>query len=1199
MPDSNIQDTGSMVEEIAQEAPSPLPAEETEAVLAAAVAANTKALEKQLKKTLYFMNALVGKKLDLSKMDEELENRVQELDQMRIQESTESCESDAEKSLEGLKDLHMDKSGVTIRETFVARSLVLLKELDQALDALLKDREAHDPSNDQELLGLMDQRMIHTMVEIVVCWGIYPRLLPGVGMPISHRVRSNVVQQEMFKAPDNSQHKPVDRVKDAVELWRIIETLGTIVLSPLTCQRFTTLGNILSGRHTTDLYAALIQLAFSPMPKMSPGPSQQQAPSPTPTAEKAKVSPATLRARPATTAALSERSQELLIKEKSAKMFHDIFYMNEASRSLEALTVLLNASTPSHPTPPWFRTACGRHMSQILLRPGGVRVVLEYMLSGNSSASDTVKLDQLEKMARLVLSVPSQAASPEQYYKSVIPQLLDILETNLQIGYEKPMSKQAPYGRQLPPSVQLVHTATFIISRFLTKHTEMGQVEIVANEVLPLWMWGTAAGKGPTSSDTIARSGVSGRAAVGDDDDDMGDGMDPIICSEYDIGKAVLFLHGFLVGNEPSPPLFDAFLNQAALGLYYFYQFATQFRSVLREKAKEILVVYARIMEPADTVEFLKSVVMRRRPIVPAGPRKGLQSLFDAGYIRPLIEMGSAGEAYFAPGPSSGIVLRKRRSLDKNAATQLEMDVEIFLDFMSELETTGEGELAGDIYMYLLNEYQAAKTRGANAVSPRRMLTMLQLILNMTDKLGPSIMSKLTQIIGLANNILEQQVEVLERLASRHREPDDEDNIEQEEDEESDLDFLSLVLTLFSAILSENEKLTTQDKHMLALTLIHLKPLADHPVIEIRRLAHDLLTLIPVRIEESPAKEQRPKTEMELGMEKYASALAALQDQLLPVRAHGLHMLRELILTKSAVFGVLSSTTTPTQNGEGQQQSPSEMGINERELDHALDIFIQHVQEQDSFIYLNAVKGLSALTDAYGAQILKKLMAVYANENQTLDTRLRIGEALVQTVQRCGEALGRYTDALLPGLYEVLSTKQESAGGSTGTPSQKPTSRESLKTAEEQKEDEEDGVVDEVSMLRSSALTILATAAENGPTALLPQMRYLVDWVLTILDLDKQREVRRAATLVLILLFRAQGGQTLYRIEGDQLKRALRTLRYIEQVDNDPLTRAQARTALADLDDLVRGELDVSSSGRRSAGGVLEGVASKLEVRYK
>lgn len=61
-----------------------------------------------------------------------------------------------------------------------------------------------------------------------------------------------------------------------------------------------------------------------------------------------------------------------------------------------------------------------------------------------------------------------------------------------------------------------------------------------------------------------------------------------------------------------------------------------------------------------------------------------------------------------------------------------------------------------------------------------------------------------------------------------------------------------------------------------------------------------------------------------------------------------------------------------------------------------------------SFIYLNSIKGLSALTDVHGNEIIKKLGAIYSDENQTLDNRLRVGEALLQTIQRAGSALGRY-----------------------------------------------------------------------------------------------------------------------------------------------------------------------------------------------
>ncbi len=61
------------------------------------------------------------------------------------------------------------------------------------------------------------------------------------------------------------------------------------------------------------------------------------------------------------------------------------------------------------------------------------------------------------------------------------------------------------------------------------------------------------------------------------------------------------------------------------------------------------------------------------------------------------------------------------RTQDRAAATQLELDVDVFLDFLGELETSGkEGEILGDLYMYLLDEYQAGKVRGSESVSPRR-----------------------------------------------------------------------------------------------------------------------------------------------------------------------------------------------------------------------------------------------------------------------------------------------------------------------------------------------------------------------------------------------------------------------------------------------------------------------------------------------
>ncbi|KAF9543314.1 hypothetical protein EC957_000976 [Mortierella hygrophila] len=1251
---------------------------------------NLKAKEAALKSELRSIHTLVGRKLDIQNIDQELRQRLEDLAALRLHshndkgsEASKAKEASAvtatvtgdEKTIPDSDEKPAGEPVEDVRTEFVLQSVGLLAKLEEDLMALVRDREINDPANDQELLGLMDQRMIHTMLEIIVCWGIYPCLLPGVGTPLNRRVRSNIAQKDLFTAGPTANRtsadtsatvtdKPVDPTKSANTLWAIIEPLAKIAVaySPKTC-RFTTMGSILASRHIPDLYAALLQLAYRPLPKpvvpytdsdvdtADMGVRRSDAP-----AKPSKVTPGSLlskttKASPADNSRTEEnarpanqhshsaihgdsdptRSLMLQQKEESAKLFHDLFWNTEASRSLESLTVLLSSASPTHPTPAWIKSVSGRFLSQILLRPGGVRVVLEYM----QGAGDTVKLDQLERVAKLVTSVPDQMSSVHEYYRTICPELLEILEMDLKasgsLGLEQ--LKKLTMTRITPPNPQLVQTTNFVVSKLLSKNPAVGQVEIVAKEVEPLWKWGTRAHRKeePEASDTVPRQGhVDGRGVTIEDADETGgddvgvigtaSGLDPIVASEYDVVKAVMFLYTFLVGNEPSPPLFKAFLSQASLGLYQLYEFSSQVRSVLREKAKEILIVYMRILDPKETIEVLKSIVMRRR--VPVSKLRPWQTLVNSSgqRIGDLVEMGSVGESYYAPGPTGGAVLRRRRLQDVNAATQLELDVDVFLDFLSEVETsTNEGEILGDLYMYLLDEYQSGKARGANAVSPRRMLTTLQLILSMTQKLGPSIMKKVTQIIGLANNILEHQGTVVSK------DEDEKDESMDEDADEADVEILSLVLTLLSAILTENEHLSQQDKHLLALTLVHLKKLADHPLIEIRRIAHDLQTLIPTRLSDDSTlgADTHKKSEMEIEMEKYASALAALQDSLLPVRAHGLHILREMILAKSIVL-------TRATGGDGA----------ERELDHALDIFVQHVQEPDSFIYLNAVKGLAALTDAHGPEILKKLMKIYSNENgrQTLETRLRVGEALVQTVQRCGEALGGYVDALLPGLYKVMNTEmdprlvearveerrkladkekakraseallspeekqhkwkveqqnrrrqqqQKEGGGARGEGDNQDGSDKGQGHEEGEEEDDDELLVDEVSILRSSALTILATAAETCPAALLPEMRYLVDWVLSILDLDRQFEVRRAATLVLVLLFRALGANSLHRIDGDQLKRAYRTLRYIEQVDEDPLCRAQARAGIADLDGIVRTEMSPREGGSSQSGGLL------------
>lgn len=142
------------------------------------------------------------------------------------------------------------------------------------------------------------------------------------------------------------------------------------------------------------------------------------------------------------------------------------------------------------------------------------------------------------------------------------------------------------------------------------------------------------------------------------------------------------------------------------------------------------------------------------------------------------------------------------------------------------------------------------------------------------------------------------------------------------------------------------------------------------------------------------------------GRETYQEALRLLQDPIVPVRAHGLILLSQLVAAG---------------DGSSVKSSVPSCGFMDPALEPAiLDIFIQAVQNDESFLYLNAVKGLASLANSGGRRMLRRLVSAYVGElrsaamQQTeLDMRLRIGEALLQVVQRQSQALAQYCTCAL------------------------------------------------------------------------------------------------------------------------------------------------------------------------------------------
>lgn len=151
-------------------------------------------------------------------------------------------------------------------------------------------------------------------------------------------------------------------------------------------------------------------------------------------------------------------------------------------------------------------------------------------------------------------------------------------------------------------------------------------------------------------------------------------------------------------------------------------------------------------------------------------------------------------------------------------------------------------------------------------------------------------------------------------------------------------------------------------------------------------------------------------------------AVADTKDPLIPVRAFGLSQIRQLILTSAS-----SIIKQQEQNSSSAVTAAASSVITPR-LPAILALHLDHIHDNDSFIYLNAIKGLAALTDVYPRQTLLYISNRYATSSDGttsaassmgLDYRLRLGEVLLLTVQRCGPALRKYgnQDALPQQLF--------------------------------------------------------------------------------------------------------------------------------------------------------------------------------------
>ncbi|GAA5968373.1 hypothetical protein JCM11641_007611 [Rhodosporidiobolus odoratus] len=770
-----------------------------------------------------------------------------------------------------------------------------------------------------------------------------------------------------------------------------------------------------------------------------------------------------------------------------------VFRSNPATVVMQTLLPLLSMSRSAI-----IRNRLTGLLTSQLLRAGGVRSLLIVVIGtgGRGAGDDELDTKKAEMVRKLLSAVPAESGleGSKAHLTSIVTQLLAILHsavastvstTLAQLSSAQGKGKSA--AQQPPPAsavpVPVIRAASYVLAHFVVSNADIAAEQTVATLAKPLVLRAMQEPLLPCLSPTAANPLQQ-------------EGDEHPIFTASQLYSHLTLLSLFTLYSPPLPPFLHTLaapILPALLSLSSHLQApplivaspspaADALRTGVADETRALLATFARAVELQDGVKEVGKAVEAWE----AGEVFGRQDAPD-------VETGEGAKEYDwtwgddgAPSLSLVVAARSHSPLPFDeaepeadepdlAALQLRVQPDVVVDWLKEVDRR---ELSAGLFLRWLDEVKVLQSAGEGGLTggldgAKRAVTRLSLVLRMVEVLSSSILTSPDEIIAFVAHALAAAVAGLDdstEASEVAKHEVDGGNGGEEEMLGTGLgkdEMASTAVTLLLAVLEANPNLSDSNTPLLPVIASQLTLLAkSSPSPIIAPLAREAKMVLQLRRASSsfekvsPTEGQGKDDPLAQSRETYREALKLLQDPLLPVRAQGLHLLRTLVLDKETAL----LSTDPAL------------------LPAVLDVFASALEEEDSFLYLNAVQGLSSLVDVFGKQVIGRLMELYVGARRDerkvrevgmgekgkreLDKRLRVGETLVQVIQRAGEALAALVDVLLPPLLLTLRTS------TLPIP------------------------------LRASSLTILATCVETAPTALVPHAELLADACVSLLQIE-------------------------------------------------------------------------------------------------
>ncbi|KAF7647712.1 hypothetical protein LDENG_00168050 [Lucifuga dentata] len=530
----------------------------------------------------------------------------------------------------------------------------------------------------------------------------------------------------------------------------------------------------------------------------------------------------------------------------------------------------------------------------------------------------------------------------------------------------------------------------------------------------------------------------------------------------------------WVVGNTPSVPLMTA-LEEVLPVLFTLFCFTKKNVSHLRAPCQEIMLWFLSHAEMSGSLSVLKQL-------------SGLQ--------QPKNQV--AADFCFTPGSSGGarLTLRGCSSNEDDALYEKlsgeQWRVECLMQLLAELK---DNELPGDFFLELLWELTSLAAAAEEEeedlkVSAMTLLEVEQQVLardaGQSQKLALlqvlAVMCQslpYTQLLRNTAQVVDFMVSLLQRACVSLDDATAQNPIESQT--------LSLGMGLVATLLS-GPQFGAENYASLSRLLPYLEALSQkHPDAAIQELATNLRVVIatygachPVnltvpaqctRIPETRPKKSnltfKKKQQMQTEQRDSQSSSHSSPPNTIVNAPTSTHI-RHPELPEQATFG--KGTTEGGQKSGSVDPCLSTMAFTDwlleacdpdvptrafalrmltqmvqdrnpeavRSQEKVFTLFLENLEDKDSFIYLSAIQGLAVLADSYPERILERLLEVFqhsvslstSDSDRPLESRLKVGEVLMRASRAMGELLYIVITFVLLHSLTRFNTVNEATDGS-------------------------------------------------------------------------------------------------------------------------------------------------------------------------